>query len=1131
MKSLIDFLSELRSLDIELWLDNGRLRYSAPSGTLNSSILAQLRERKEEIIYFLKPINSEIQEHIQPTPRNEDLSLSFAQQRLWFLDQLEGVNDNYNLFQALQIQGSLNLPALEKAINGIIERHEVLRTNFPIKGEYPLQAIASYELQKIPVIDLQELSEEEQTFQVEKLINQEAQTPFDLTKDILLRSKIICLGEQSHILLLTMHHIASDGGSFSILTKELSSLYEAECLGKPYPLAPLSIQYADFAVWQRKCLTGAVLEKHLTYWKKQLADVTPLLSLPTDYPRPPLQSFQGDTFHFSLDQELELKLRNLSQKEGTTLFITILTAFKILLWYYSSQEDIVVGSPITNRNRPEIEPLIGFFVNNLVLRTKIDANLNFCELLQKVHRTTLEAYEHQDLPFEKLVEELKPERNLSYSPLFQVMLAFNNNEAKTWNLPGLKISPLPINNKTAKFDLILSIRETSQKLLASWEYNTDLFKNSTIERMTEHFQVLLKEFVSNPLQPISQLSLLTATESQQILRDWNQTQSNYVYQPVYKLFEAQAEKTPAQIAVIFQEQKLTYGELNQKVNQLAHYLQKLGVKSETLVGVYVQRSLEMLITLLGILKAGGTYLALDHSYPQQRIAYMLEDSQPFLLLTSKELLSRLPDYHGKIIVWEKDREEIESQSKDNLISEINLSNLAYLIYTSGSTGNPKGVQISHQSLTNLLQSMLMALGLTPKDVLLAITTISFDIAAVELYLSLIIGAKLVIASTEVTLDGQQLQKAIAQHQVTVMQATPTTWQMLIQAGWQSNTETRLKILCTGEALSQQLAQELIGRSEQVWNLYGPTEATIWSTTYHVENLPDNSSSYIPIGRPLANTEIYILNRYLKPLPIGIRGELYIGGKGIARGYLNRKKLTAEKFMNNPYGKGKLYKTGDLAKYLEDGNIEFLGRIDNQVKLRGFRIELGEIEANLNHYPQIKESIVIAKENEQGDKYLVAYLINKDKDNQPKIKELREFLGQKLPDYMIPSAFVFLDQFPLTPNGKIDKRELPEPDFQSSKEEKFIAPRNEIEIKLAKIWQEVLRREKIGINDNFFALGGHSLSATQVVSRIRHIFGTEFPLKYLFEFPTIRELGDRLYDDSLFQAEMSDDDMVTGELSL
>ena len=728
-----------------------------------------------------------------------------------------------------------------------------------------------------------------------------------------------------------------------------------------------------------------------------------------------------------------------------------------------------------------------------------------------MREVTLEAYSHQDLPFEKLVEELQPERNLNYNPLFQVAFQLQNTPAKTLELPELTLNKLDNDeHQTAKFDLDLCFSETDAGLVCYLEYSSELFTSATIKRMVIHFQNLLSGIVANPQAKISQLPLLTATEKNQLLIDWNNTQIDWEQDVcIHQLIELQAQKTPDAVAIIFEQQQLTYRELNHRSNQLASYLQNLGVKADTKVGICIERSLAMVVGLLGILKAGGAYLPLDPAYPQERLSLMLEDAQVKFLLTQESLLNHLPHHDAEIICIDKDWQKISQQNPNFELENIKSSHLAYVIYTSGSTGKPKGVQIDRGSVVNFLQSMKQQPGLTATDTLLAVTSISFDIAALELYLPLICGARVVLVSREVVMDGKLLSQKIAATGATIMQATPATWQMLITSGWVGSKQ--LKILCGGEALSRDLAEKLIEKSAEVWNLYGPTETTIWSTIYRLEN-NQLSKPIVPIGRPVANTQIYILDRQLQPVPIDVSGELYIGGKGLSRGYLNRTDLTSEKFIDTNDYKNcnqKLYKTGDLARYLADGNIEYLGRIDNQIKIRGFRIELGEIEINIRQHSIVQEAVVVAREGVLGNQQLVAYIVPISfTDTSQFILELRQYLHSKLPQFMIPSAFVLLDKLPLTPNGKVDKKSLPNPDLsQLERDTEYAKPRNFIEENLVRIWLEILNIETVGIYDNFFNLGGHSLLATQVMSRIRDELNVNIPLRCLFESSTIAGLAE------------------------
>ncbi|NET84984.1 MAG: amino acid adenylation domain-containing protein, partial [Moorea sp. SIO1F2] len=911
---------------------------------------------------------------IQPRTDSEQLPLSKAQERLWFLNQLEGISATYNMPAALKITGNLVINALEQALSEIINRHEVLRTSFSTINGKPIQVIDSDSTININVVDLQQYPEPERETILKQEVQREATTAFDLEVAPLIRCKLWQLDTSEYVLVLTMHHIVSDGWSIGILIEELSSLYQAFCAGSPSPLPKLAIQYADFALWQRQWLSQEILERELNYWKEALEGAPKLLQLPTDLPRPHVMSYRGSSEIFSLTTELTQKLQQLSRNSGSTLFMTLQAAFATLLYRYSGQSDILIGSPIANRNRHEIESLIGFFVNTLVLRTGFEDNLSFEQLLKQVRETTLNAYQHQDVPFEQVVEALQPQRSLSHSPLFQAMFALQNAPMGTLDLPGVSLSELNQQSTTSKFDLTLSMMETEMGLVGTWEYNTDLFDGSTIARMATHFQNLLSAIVDNPQLSVGELPLLSEGERHQLLVEWNDTATEYSKEKcIHQLVEEQVEKTPDAIAVVFEQEQLTYRQLNQRANQLAHHLLSMGVGPEVLVGICVERSVQMVVGLLGILKAGGAYVPLDPNYPSERLSYMLEDSGVEVLLTQQSLVESLPSHNTQMVYLDSEWGAIEEYSQDNLEVGVDSDNLAYVIYTSGSTGKPKGVQINHKALVNFIESMQQKPGLESTDIFLSVTTLSFDIAGLELYLPLITGARLVVISREIATDGMLLAQSLDNYQVTTMQANPATWRLLLTAGWKGNKQ--LKILCGGEALDKTVAGELLKNRQHLWNLYGPTEATIWST---LAQLDHNFSGYfVPIGKAINNTQIYILDGHLQPVPIGVPGELYIGGNGLARGYLNRPELTKEKFITNPFCSSKterLYKTGDLARYLPDGNIEFLGRIDNQVKIRGFRIELGEIEAVLSTHPHIQQAAVIAREDIPGNKRLVAYVV-------------------------------------------------------------------------------------------------------------------------------------------------------------
>lgn len=1035
---------------------------------------------------------------ITPIPRDQTpIPLSYAQERLWFLAQLEGVSATYNIPGAVQVEGSFDGALLQQTLGDMIRRHEILRTTFPVVNGTAVQHIHPTLEIPLRVIDSSEL-----TVPLSDWLSHEVQQPFNLATGPLLRVVLVRLKSDTAVLVLTMHHIISDGWSISVFIRELIALYGTYGEDKP-ALPALPVQYADYAQWQRQWLQGEVLETQLDYWRQQLADAPTLLELPTDHPRPAVQSFNGRTQVITLPQTLSDQVEALSKQHQVTLFMTLLTAFQILLYRYSNQPDIVVGSSIANRQQTELESLIGLFVNTLVLRSHISPQDSVKDLLLQVKQMTLDAYSHQDLPFERLIETLQPQRSLAHAPLFQVMFILQNTPMAPLELSDVTLSPLPVELVAAKFDLTLSIEESDQGLIGQWEYNSDLFEPDTIARMASHFEVLLTAMVTDDSQSVSTLPLLTSKEHQQLLTEWNNTAADFSHRQscLHTLIEYQVKQTPEAIAVICEKNQISYQALNNKANQLAHHLQALGVGPETLIGICVERSLEMVVGLLAILKAGGAYVPMDPSYPKERLQFMLQDAQVSFLLTQTSLIEQLPHQTAQLtqlIYLDKNWPDIAHHSSVNLNLPLTPENLAYVIYTSGSTGQPKGVEITHGSVSNFLQTMAERPGINAQDKLLSVTTLSFDIAALELFLPLSVGAQVILANHETASDGLQLKQKLDTSEVTLMQATPATWQMLLAAGWQGSPG--LKILCGGEALSLSLAGQLLERGSSLWNMYGPTESTIWSTISQItakENL-------ISIGRPIANTQVYLLDSHLNPVPIGLPGELYIGGAGLARGYFNRPELTQQRFIANPFAKDantKIYKTGDLARWLPDGQIECLGRIDHQVKLRGFRIELGEIEAVLDQHGQVKQCAVLVHQDTAGKEQLVAYVVGDANANQ-----LKQHLRQRLPDYMVPGAVMFLTALPLTPNGKVDRKALPEPDYERTAE--FVAPQTERQILLAALFANILTlpTEQIGIYDNFFELGGHSLLATQIIARMRQIFHVNIAVRQLFETPTVAELA-------------------------
>jgi amino acid adenylation domain-containing protein len=941
------------------------------SETKNSPFLSPARRELLSLLLKKKGVKSELTAAIPRRRHSGSCLLSFAQERIWFFEQLEPNTAVYNIANAVRLTGRLDLITLKRTLNEILRRHEVLRTVFTSLEEKPVQLVIAAQPLPLPIKDLSSLPADEQEIQLVHCINEDSQRPFDLTKGPLLRCSVLRLAQEEHVVVLCMHHIASDAWSMNVLINEIVPLYESFSSGKPSPLPELPIQYADFAEWQRCWFQDNLLEEQLSYWKTQL-EGAPRLNLWTDRPRPPVQTFRGGHQSLLLSPTLSKALRALSRHEGVTMFMLLLAAFQTLLHRYTGQEDIVVGSPIANRGRVEIENLIGFFVNSLVMRTDLSGDPSFAELLQRVRVTAMGAYAHQDLPFEKLVQELQPERNLNRSPLFQVLFALQNAPAGTLELPGIKFTPLDTDRATAKFDLFLGIGDGNEELSISLEYNTDLFDEETSRQLLCNFKTLLESIIARPEQRLSELPLLTEAERQSVLRQWNQTQADYHRDALPALFEQQAARLPDRIAVEFEGRELSYAELNQRANQLAHYLSGLGVGPEVRVGICLERSIDMLVGMLGVLKAGGAYVPLDPSYPAERLAFMLQDAAVSVLLLQRGLMERLPGHAATLVLLDADWERIARESGENLAPRITADNLAYVIYTSGSTGKPKGGQISHGALANFLNSMRQQPGLTEADALLAVTTLSFDIAALELYLPLIVGARLVIASREMASDGAELLKKL--ETITTMQATPTTWRLILAAGW--DTPLPVKVLCGGEALPSDLSAQLLERSASLWNMYGPTETTIWSALHHVEPRSGPLAS-VPIGRPIANTQIYLLESNLEPAPIGVAGELYIGGDGVARGYWHRPDLTAERFIPDPFNgeKGaRMYRTGDLARYRRDGSIEYVGRIDQQVKVHGHRIEPAEIEGVLAQHPAVREVVVVAAEDATADKRLVAYFV-------------------------------------------------------------------------------------------------------------------------------------------------------------
>jgi len=1096
-----EFLQHLEAKGIQLWLEGEKIRCRAPRNVLTQALFAQIQQYKSDFIQLLqKRDNSKI------------YPLSHGQKALWFIQQLAPENYAYNMMYALRLTDSLDLNALQQAVHALVQRHPILRTTYTQQDNEPVQQVHDDLSGYFDVIDATANDQDWHSW-----ASEEADRPFDLEQGPILRISLRCQnknrGKPEFILLFVIHHIAADLVSLQVLLDELKMLYKVFRQKMPLPPRSTHYTYRDYVTWERNYLreNGSRLSN---YWLEQLSGELPLLDLPTDHPRPAIQTYSGDEYFFDIDPTLSRALRALARANNMTLYMTLLGAFQVLLHRYTGLDDILIGTPVDNRSQTEFARVIGYYVNPVALRVDLSGNPTFREFLQRVRQMMLGAVEHQAYPFPLLVETLQPVRDPSRAPICQVQFVWDRMAEPTFGQDDFVTETLLFGQRGAAFDLTLTIfdmdeasRNSVRTLKGGLRYNRDLFDAGTIEHMAAHFNVLLRAITAEPETPVQQLPLLTERERHQLLVEWNNTAADYPADKcLHQLFEKQVEHTPDATAVIFADQQLTYRELNAHANQLAHHLIAQGVGPDVLVGLCVERSIEMVVGLLGILKAGGAYVPLDPNYPAERLAFMLEDTQVQLTLTQAKYRSGLTALSKQIVLdLNSDGASFAYMSAENPAIEVKPTNLAYVIYTSGSTGKPKGVMITHQALCNHMFWIQQTFEITSADKVLQKTPFSFDASVWEFYAPLLVGGQLVIARPFGHQDSIYMAQILQSEKITILQLVPTQLRMLVEVGAFKQCDSLRHLFCGGEPLPIELVRQFksLNRAE-VTNLYGPTEACIDAIFWTVKD----KTEIILIGRPVSNLQAYILDEDLQPVPIGVAGELHIGGVQVARGYLNRPKLTAERFIDNPFGRGRLYKTGDLCRYLPNGDIEFLGRIDFQVKIRGFRIELGEIEVVLNQHPAVREAVVLAREDQPNQKRLVAYVV-RPADSvslSPQPATLRAYLLEKLPDYMVPSAFVTLEAMPLTPNGKLNRRALPAPDATAlAIRTAFVAPQTSTEMAIANIWSEVLGVEKVGIHDNFFELGGDSIISLQVISRAQSM-GLHMTPQDIFQAQTVSELA-------------------------
>lgn len=1094
-----EFLTRLRDMGVKLRADGTNVRCSAPEGVLSPALQAEITERKAEILALLSEIGNQAgpaSPGLAPMPRDAELPLSFAQQRLWFIDQLEPGTAAYTIAGRRRLAGALDITALAKALTALVHRHESLRTTFVSRNGEPRQQIAPPEPVVPEIIDLDAIPAADRDRVAADVVRDLAHRPFTLARGPLFRPVVLRWGPDEHELFVSIHHIVADGWSMGIIANELDILYAAFAAGHPSPLPELPLQYADFTLWQRQLLTGTVLEAQRGYWHKRLAGRPEPLEIQTDRSRPSQESFAGASRDFEVPSLLADSLRQLGRSEGATLFMTLLAGFKALLARYTGEEDIVVGTPVANRNHVELEALVGFFANTLVLRTDLAGDPTFRQLLERVRETSLGAYAHQDMPFEKLVEELQPERKLGRNPLFQISFVFQAAAAG----PGFNYL-----TTASPFDLTLFIQEGNEgPLRATFEYKRELFKPETIERLAKHYRALLEGVAADPDGRISTAPCLDQDEMSRVLIDWNATATEYPRDvPIHRLFEEWVAASPEAVALVGEGTAMTYRELDRRANRVAHYLRTLGLRSEDPVGIWMERSIDTIVAILGTLKAGGAYVPLDLMAPPDRVAFMLEDANVSILLTQEGMLERLPAHCARQICLEAHRAAIEAQPETALPRLAAAESLAYITYTSGSTGAPKGVAVTHRNVVRLVRGTDYA-RLGPDEVLLHLAPLPFDASTFEIWGALLNGGRLAIPRPG-PLSVDELGTALKRYGVTTLWLTAGLFHHVVNERIDILRSLR-QLLAGGDVLSMPHVKRVLETIPdcRLINGYGPTEGTTFSCCHEIRRDASLERS-VPIGRPISNTRVYVLDRHLRPVPIGVPGELWIAGDGLARGYVNRPQLTAERFIVHRFSEAleeRLYRSGDVVRWLANGTLEFLGRRDNQIKIRGFRVELGEIEATLARHPKVRNVSVVVRPGD-GDKQLVGYIVA---DGALASRDVRAFLRSKLPEYMVPSSLVMLDELPLMSNGKVDLARLPAPDTGGDLSAPLAGPRDELERQVVKIWEDILGVGRVGIHDSFFDLGGHSLIAVRMFAKLEDCFRVRLPLATLFRTPTIEGLA-------------------------